>query len=314
MDAVRAEKGFLLLASLRQMKKTRGTLLAVERKDHSGQVFSVVSNGKAGTLDLSLTVQGKQQVVSVEEALLATGQWKSITLFVQEDRAQLYIDCEKMENAELDVPIQSIFTRDLASIANLRIAKGGVNDNFQGVLQNVRFVFGTTPEDILRNKGCSSSTNVLLTLDNNVVNGSSPAIRTNYIGHKTKDLQAICGISCDELSSMVLELRGLRTIVTTLQDSIRKVTEENKELASELRRPPSATTTESSIGITRSGQWTAALSVVVRTQLPSAKKCPAPSCPALMPQFLMENAALGVGPATLLTMAGPHGLSGPLAL
>ncbi|XP_043327363.1 thrombospondin-1 isoform X1 [Cervus elaphus] len=238
VDAVRAEKGFLLLASLRQMKKTRGTLLAVERKDHSGQLFSVVSNGKAGTLDLSLTVQGKQHVVSVEEALLATGQWKGITLFVQEDRAQLYIDCEKMENAELDVPIQSIFTRDLASIARLRIAKGGVNDNFQGVLQNVRFVFGTTPEDILRNKGCSSSTSVFLTLDNNVVNGSSPAIRTDYIGHKTKDLQAICGISCDELSSMVLELRGLRTIVTTLQDSIRKVTEENKELANELRRPP----------------------------------------------------------------------------
>lgn len=68
-----------------------------------------------------------------------------------------------------------------------------------------------------------AATNVLLTLDNNVVNGSSPAIRTNYIGHKTKDLQAICGISCDELSSMVLELRGLRTVVTTLQDSIRKV-------------------------------------------------------------------------------------------
>jgi len=83
-----------------------------------------------------------------------------------------------------------------------------------------------------------AATNVLLTLDNNVVNGSSPAIRTNYIGHKTKDLQAICGMSCDELSSMVLELRGLRTIVTTLQDSIRKVTEENKELAIELRRPP----------------------------------------------------------------------------
>lgn len=71
---------------------------------------------------------------------------------------------------------------------------------------------------------CSlAATSVFLTLDNNVVNGSSPAIRTDYIGHKTKDLQAICGISCDELSSMVLELRGLRTIVTTLQDSIRKV-------------------------------------------------------------------------------------------
>lgn len=68
-----------------------------------------------------------------------------------------------------------------------------------------------------------AATSVFVTLDNNVVNGSSPAIRTDYIGHKTKDLQAICGISCDELSSMVLELRGLRTIVTTLQDSIRKV-------------------------------------------------------------------------------------------
>lgn len=131
VDAVRAEKGFLLLASLRQMKKTRGTLLALERRDRSGQLFSVVSNGKAGTLDLSLDVQGKQRVVSVEEALLATGQWKSITLFVQEDRAQLYIDCDKMESAELDVPIQKIFTRDLASIARLRIAKGDVNDNFQ---------------------------------------------------------------------------------------------------------------------------------------------------------------------------------------
>jgi thrombospondin 1 len=91
----------------------------------------VVSNGKAGTLDLSLSIPGKHQVVSVEEALLATGQWKTITLFVQEDRAQLYIDCEKMESAELDVPIQTIFTRDLANIARLRVAKGDVNDNFQ---------------------------------------------------------------------------------------------------------------------------------------------------------------------------------------
>lgn len=137
LDAVWADKGFIFLASLRQMKKTRGTLLAVERKDNSGQIFSVVSNGKAGTLDLSLSLPGKQQVVSVEEALLATAQWKSITLFVQEDRAQLYIDCEKMESAELDVPIQSIFTRDLAKVARLRVAKGDANDNFQVSLFNL---------------------------------------------------------------------------------------------------------------------------------------------------------------------------------
>ncbi|NXU31947.1 TSP1 protein, partial [Thalassarche chlororhynchos] len=230
LDAIRAEKGFILLATLRQAKKSRGTLLSVEQKDGSGHVFSLVSNGKAGSLDLSLSGDGKQQLASVEDALLATGHWKNITLFVQEDRAQLYVGCEKMENAELDIPIQNIFTRDLASSARLRIAKGGVNDNFQGLLQNVRFVFGTTLETILRNKGCSSSTSAIITLDN-PINGSSPAIRTNYIGHKTKDIQAVCGFSCDELTNMFVELQGLRSMVTTLQDRVRKVTEENEVIA-----------------------------------------------------------------------------------
>ncbi|XP_062433601.1 thrombospondin-1 [Rhea pennata] len=237
LDAIHAEKGFILLATLRQAKKSRGTLLAVERKDGSGHVFSLVSNGKAGTLDLSLSGDGKQQLVSVEDALLATGHWKNITLFVQEDRAQLYVGCEKMENAELDIPIQNIFTRDLANSARLRIAKGGVNDNFQGLLQNVRFVFGTTLETILRNKGCSSSTSAIITLDN-PINGSSPAIRTNYIGHKTKDIQAVCGFSCDELTNMFVELQGLRSMVTTLQDRVRKVTEENELIAKVVQITP----------------------------------------------------------------------------
>ncbi|XP_058662321.1 thrombospondin-1 [Ammospiza caudacuta] len=239
LDAIHAEKGFILLATLRQAKKSRGTLLSVEQKDGSGHVFSLVSNGKAGSLDLSLSADGKQQLVSVEDVLLATGHWKNITLFVQEDRAQLYVGCEKMENAELDIPIQNIFTRDLASSARLRIAKGGVNDNFQGLLQNVRFVFGTTLETILRNKGCSSSTSAIITLDN-PINGSSPAIRTNYIGHKTKDVQAVCGFSCDELTNMFVEMQGLRSMVTALQDRVRKVTEENEIIAKVVQITPGA--------------------------------------------------------------------------
>ncbi|NXS57092.1 TSP1 protein, partial [Brachypteracias leptosomus] len=237
LDAIHAEKGFILLATLRQAKKSRGTLLSVEQKDGSGHIFSLVSNGKAGTLDLDLSGDGKQQLVSVEDVLLATGHWKNITLFVQEDRAQLYVGCEKMESAELDIPIQNIFTRDLASSARLRIAKGGVNDNFQGLLQNVRFVFGTTLETILRNKGCSSSTSAIITLDN-PINGSSPAIRSNYIGHKTKDIQAVCGFSCDELTNMFVELQGLRSMVTTLQDRVRKVTEENELIAKVVQITP----------------------------------------------------------------------------
>ncbi|XP_048340195.1 thrombospondin-1 [Sphaerodactylus townsendi] len=231
LDSIQAEKGFILLANLRPMKKSPGTLLAVERKDNSGYVFKLVLNGKAKTLDLSVfTKEGNQTLVSVEDVELPTWQWNNITLLVQEDQAQLYVGCEKMVNAELEIPIQNVFTRDLASSARLRIAKGGVNDNFQGVLQNVRFVFGTTVEAILRNKGCESSTRTVIKLDN-PMNGSSPAIRTNYIGHKTKDIQAICGFSCDELSNVFVELQSLRALVTTLQDSVHKVII-NNELAS----------------------------------------------------------------------------------
>lgn len=131
LDSVRAERGFILLATLRQIKKTRGALLSIERKDGTGHVFSLTSNGEAGTLDLSISTEDKQQVVSVEEARLATGHWKNITLFVQEDRAQLYVGCDKMENAELDVPIHHFLSGDLASTAQMRVAKGGVKDNFQ---------------------------------------------------------------------------------------------------------------------------------------------------------------------------------------
>uniref|UniRef100_A0A8C3VHB6 Thrombospondin-1 n=1 Tax=Catharus ustulatus TaxID=91951 RepID=A0A8C3VHB6_CATUS len=230
LDAIHAEKGFILLATLRQAKKSRGTLLSVEQKDGSGHVFSLVSNGKAGSLDLSLSVDGKQQLVSVEDVLLATGHWKNITLFVQEDRAQLYVGCEKMENAELDIPIQNIFTRDLASSARLRIAKGGVNDNFQPEMINacgIKCIYLMSGFFFL-------ATSAIITLDN-PINGSSPAIRTNYIGHKTKDIQAVCGFSCDELTNMFVELQGLRSMVTTLQDRVRKVVSDENEIIAKVK-------------------------------------------------------------------------------
>ncbi|XP_072284946.1 thrombospondin-1 [Pyxicephalus adspersus] len=227
LDSIRSERGFILLATLRQIKKTRGALLSIEKKDGTGHVFSLTSNGEAGTLDLSVSIEDKQQVVSVEEARLATGHWKNITLFVQEDRAQLYVGCDKMENAELDVPIHHILLGDMASSAQMRVAKGGVKDNFQGVLQNLRFVFGTSMDVILRNKGCSSSNYDL----ENSVNDSRPAIRTNYIGHKTKDVDGVCGISCDELKNMFFEMKGLKAVISTLQAKIQKVTEENMLIA-----------------------------------------------------------------------------------
>uniref|UniRef100_A0A673ITD2 Thrombospondin-1-like n=1 Tax=Sinocyclocheilus rhinocerous TaxID=307959 RepID=A0A673ITD2_9TELE len=156
IDSIHAERGFLLLVNFKQFKHTRGSLLTVEKKDGSGPVFEIVSNGKANTLDIVFSTENKQQVVSIEEADLAVGHWKNITLFVQEDRVQFYVGCEEVNTAELDASIQTILTQETPGVASLRIGKSAVKDRFMGVLQNVRFVFGTTLEAILRNKGCQN--------------------------------------------------------------------------------------------------------------------------------------------------------------
>uniref|UniRef100_A0A8C7NLD4 Thrombospondin-1 n=1 Tax=Oncorhynchus mykiss TaxID=8022 RepID=A0A8C7NLD4_ONCMY len=221
IDSIQAERGFLLLVNFKQFKKTRGSLLTVERDDGSGPLFEIISNGKAQTLDVVYSTGNKQQVVSIEDADLATGHWKNITLFIQEDRAQLFVGCEEINISEMDVPIQKVLTHEVADIARLRIGKGAVKDRFMGVLQNVRFVFGTTLEAILRNKGSATLTDVM-TLDN-PVNGSSPAIRTDYTGHKTKDIQQVCGFSCEDITSMFKELKGLGVIVKQLSNELNRM-------------------------------------------------------------------------------------------
>uniref|UniRef100_A0AAQ5XIQ8 Thrombospondin-1 n=1 Tax=Amphiprion ocellaris TaxID=80972 RepID=A0AAQ5XIQ8_AMPOC len=162
IDSIHAERGFLLLLNFKQSKRTRGSLLTVEKQDGSGPVFEIVSNGKANTLDIVFSTENKQQVVSIEDVDLATGHWKNITLFVQEDRAQLYAGCDEVNTAELEAPIQSILTQETPASARLRVGKGAVKDRFMGVLQNVRFVFGTTLDAILRNKGCQSCDGVCI--------------------------------------------------------------------------------------------------------------------------------------------------------
>uniref|UniRef100_A0A4W6ETJ0 Thrombospondin 1 n=1 Tax=Lates calcarifer TaxID=8187 RepID=A0A4W6ETJ0_LATCA len=194
LDSIQAERGFLLLVNLKQFKKTRGTLLTIEKNDGSGPVFEIISNGKANTLDVVSYTMDQQHLMSIEDADLATGHWKNITLFVQDDRAQLFVGLSR-------------------------------NDKiiFSGVLQNVRFVFGTTLDAILRNKGCQTGATLtdVMTLDN-PVNGSSPAIRNDYTSHKAKDLQTVCGFSCEHIASMFKELKGLGVVVKQLSNELRK--------------------------------------------------------------------------------------------
>lgn len=130
LDSIQAERGFLLLINLKQFKKTRGSILTVEKNDGSGSIFEIISNGKANTLDVVYSTVTQQQLVSIEDADLATGHWKNITLFVQDDRVQLFVGCEEINVSELDLPIHKVLSQEVADIAKLRIGKGAGRDRF----------------------------------------------------------------------------------------------------------------------------------------------------------------------------------------
>lgn len=52
----------------------------------------------------------------------------------------------------------------------------------------------------------------------------SPAMSTNFIGQKMeKAVSDTCERSCEELSSMFQELKGLRIVVGNLMDGLQKV-------------------------------------------------------------------------------------------
>uniref|UniRef100_A0A8C7GS31 Thrombospondin 1 n=1 Tax=Oncorhynchus kisutch TaxID=8019 RepID=A0A8C7GS31_ONCKI len=172
IDSVQAERGFLLLVNFKQFKKTRGSILTVEKNDGSGPIFEIISNGKAQTLDVVYSTGNKQQVVSIEDADLATGHWKNITLFIQEDRAQLFVGCEEINISEIDVPIQKVLTHEVADIARLRIGKGAVKDRFMTI--------------------CSYWSQV-------------------------------CGFSCEDITSMFKELKGLGVVVKQLSNELNRV-------------------------------------------------------------------------------------------
>lgn len=138
--SIQEEKGFLFVANLKQAKHTRGSLFSVERRDGSGSIFELISNGGANTLELIYATASGPQQISIDDARLASGSWMNITLFVQEDRAQLYIGCEEINTRELDVPIHQILTQDVADVAVLRIGKGAVKSRFMVSVSELIFL------------------------------------------------------------------------------------------------------------------------------------------------------------------------------
>ncbi|MGH0114817.1 UNVERIFIED_CONTAM: hypothetical protein FKN15_051616 [Acipenser sinensis] len=227
---IQNNEGFIFTATMRQDRGSRGTLIALEGPGATERQFELVSNGRANTLDLVYWVDGSQNVVSFEDVDLSDSQWKNITLHIHGESANLYIGCNHIDGFILDEPFYEHLRSDRSK---MYVAKGAIRENhFRGLLQNVRFVFDTSVDDILRNKGCqlSKPDEMNTVSESTEMVDVSPAITTNIIGHKTDKVNDFCDHSCEEFGSMFQELQGLRVVVSNLIDGLQKVSEENEIL------------------------------------------------------------------------------------
>lgn len=125
-EAMRAREGFFLMATLKQDRKTKGTLLALEGPGASHRQFEIVSNGPADTLDLTYWLDGTQHVLSLEDVGLADSQWKNVTIQVTAETFSLYVGCDLIDSFALDEPFYEQLKTDKS---RMYVAKGSSRDS-----------------------------------------------------------------------------------------------------------------------------------------------------------------------------------------
>lgn len=125
LQRMQSSEGFLFVATVRQDRASRGTLLGLEGPGGKRQ-FEIVSNGRANSLDLVYWLDGSQNVVSFEDVDVADSQWKNITLQVQGENANLYVGCSLVDSFVLDEPF---YERLRPDDARMFVAKGSMREN-----------------------------------------------------------------------------------------------------------------------------------------------------------------------------------------
>ncbi|KAJ6664621.1 hypothetical protein lerEdw1_006194 [Lerista edwardsae] len=232
---VQHTEGFILTATMRQDRQSKGTLMALEGPGFSQRQFEIVSNGEANTLELSYWIDDYLKVFPLEEADLADTQWKNITVQVAGENFSLYVGCDLIDTVSLEDPF---YENLIAESSRMYVIKGSTREkHFRGLLQNVHLVFGTSIEDVLHNKGCQRSQPAEV----NIINESTEILHLNpavpslhqhneYVGENTEKKAEFCDRSCEELGSMFTELMGLRIVVNGLTENVQKVSAENEKI------------------------------------------------------------------------------------
>uniref|UniRef100_A0A671L0I7 Thrombospondin-2-like n=1 Tax=Sinocyclocheilus anshuiensis TaxID=1608454 RepID=A0A671L0I7_9TELE len=123
---IQNNEGFILTATLRQDRTSRGTILALEGPGERRQL-EVVSDGRTNTLDLVYWwADGSRNVISFEDVDLSDSQWKNVTLYVHGETATLYIGCGLIDSFILDEPFYEHLT---ATGGRMYVAKGATRES-----------------------------------------------------------------------------------------------------------------------------------------------------------------------------------------
>lgn len=123
---IRQNEGFILSATLRQDRQSRGTILALEGPGISERQFEIISNGRANTLDLIYWVDGFQNVISLEDVDLADSQWKNLTVQITGENYNLYVGCDLIDSFILEEPF---YEQLKAENSRMYVAKGSIREN-----------------------------------------------------------------------------------------------------------------------------------------------------------------------------------------
>lgn len=117
---IRKNDGFVFVASIRQDRSSRGTIVGLEGPG-AHRHFEIISNGHTNSLDLVYWLEGSQNVVSFEDVALSDSQWKNITLHVYGENINLYVDCSLIDSFTLD---ESFYDHLQVKGSRMYVAKG----------------------------------------------------------------------------------------------------------------------------------------------------------------------------------------------
>lgn len=133
LQQIQNNEGFILTATLRQDRGSRGTVLSLQGPGERRQ-FEVFSDGRGNTLDLVYWwADGSRNVISFEDVELVDSQWKNITLHVHGETATLYVGCNLIDSFILDEPF---YEHLHAAGGRLFVAKGSSRDTHFRVRTN----------------------------------------------------------------------------------------------------------------------------------------------------------------------------------